>query len=268
MDTSQDYIKQFDQFAFEFGKEQIFKHTCQLLTKGGKYGYKPLGTCVLMTVDNKYFLLTASHVTKILETQFIYINVNSKFVIVSGLLRDTDLSKDKKIDLSYIQLETQVAEVLSQTYNFLNIDKIGHSHEPKNSHQYIVVGYPEINVSTEGKTVYSGANILLLAGAKNEVYDFYKFNKEAHFLLGFAGRGFDLETSKKSDKLGDPYGMSGCGLWHISASFDIEKKLVCDYMLVGIMIGFRKGKYHVLIGNRIEYLIDALINLEGIKITY
>ena len=96
MDTPQDFIQQFDQLAFKLGTEQIFKHTCQLVTKGGKYDYKPLGSAVLMTVDDKYFLFTAAHVTAKPENELIYINVNSEFVIVSGLLRDTDLKKMTK----------------------------------------------------------------------------------------------------------------------------------------------------------------------------
>ncbi|MEJ7679800.1 MAG: hypothetical protein WKG06_18480 [Segetibacter sp.] len=170
--------------------------------------------------------------------------------------------------MTYIQLDKEVAEAISQAYNFFTIDKIGHSHLAKKSNQYLVVGYPETNIRAKRKTVYTGANILLLASAKDEVYEYYKFNKEDHFLLGFAGKGLDLTTNKKSEKLGDPYGMSGCGLWYISAAFDDNKKLICDYMLIGIMTEFKKDKYDVLIGNRIEFLIDALINLENIQITY
>ena len=170
--------------------------------------------------------------------------------------------------MTYIQLDKEVAEAISQAYIFLTIDKIGHSHSAKKSNQYLVVGYPETNIRTTENTVYAGANILLLTSSNDEVYEYYNFNKQDHFLLEFAGRGLDLTTNKKSEKLADPYGMSGCGLWYISAAFDENKKLICNYMLIGVMTEFRKGKYHVLVGNRIEVLIDALINLENIQITY
>jgi len=101
--------------------------------------------------------------------------------------------------------------------------------------------------------------------SKEEVYEYYKFDIHKDYILDFAGRGIDLQTDEKSGKISDPNGMSGCGLWLLTEkpstdTYDLQ------YHLIGIMTEFRKGKYHCLIGNRIELVISALIDLEKFDI--
>lgn len=103
--------------------------------------------------------------------------------------------------------------------------------------------------------------------SKKNVYEHYKFNINRDFILDFAGKGMDLKTNRKSGQINDPYGMSGCGLWLLTEKPEAEN-LEFQYHLIGIMTEFRKGKYHVLIGNRIEIVISALMQLEGFNIKF
>ena len=258
----------FDSKAFEIGKI-IHNHTIQLLEKGGKYGHKPYGTGVLVFIDGKCIIITAAHVTKDSDNTQLYVNSLRGIIPIVGYFRETDLDKDKTTDLAYIILHDDTAAILVPTYDFLPMSRIVHSHKPIISNQYLVVGYPEKNIRADStqKTVYSGSSIFLLTMSKNKAYEYYGYDVNKDYVLDFAGRGIDLETDKKSGKIDDPNGMSGCGLWLLTEKPDSDT-FELHYHLIGIMTEFRKGKYHVLIGNRIEIVISALIQLEGLNITW
>jgi hypothetical protein len=51
--------------------------------------------------------------------------------------------------------------------------------------------------------------------------------------------------------------MSGCGLWYISA-YGTETEFYLDYDLIGIMTEFKKSKYLVLIGCKIDLILNDL----------
>ena len=120
----------FDSKAFEIGTV-IHNHTIQFLEKGGKYGYKPYGTGVLVFIDGKCIILTAAHVTKDSDNIQLYVNSSKGIIPVVGDLRETDLDKDKTTDLAYIILHDKIAAVFVETYDFLTLFKIVHSQKPK-----------------------------------------------------------------------------------------------------------------------------------------
>lgn len=260
--------KDFDKLASACGK-QIHKHTIQFLEKGGKYGHKPYGSGVLIFADNKCLIVTASHVTSDFDNNPLFVTSVKGIIPIVGDLRETDLDKDKSTDLAYIILDDQIAAILVQSYEFIPVNKILHSHKALRSNQYLVVGYPEVNIRADAaeRKVYAGSSIFLLTMSLDKVYEYYKLDEDKHFVLDFAGKGLDLETDEKSGKIADPYGMSGCGLWLLTEKPNLDY-LELQYNLIGIMTSFKKGKYHCLIGNRIEIVISALVQLENFKIKF
>lgn len=257
--------KEFDKLAFEIGK-QIHRHTIQLLVKGGEYGYKPHGSGVLIFTNSKCMIVTASHVTENIVDESLFVNSNQGIIPVIGALRETDLGKDKNTDLAYIILDDSLASILVQSYEFLPIKKIGKEHQPVRVNQYLVVGYPETNIRSDKKKrkIYSGSSIFLLTPSKVKVYEHYKFDVNKDYILDFAGKGINLETDEKSGKIEDPYGISGCGLWLLTEKQGTDT-FELDYFLIGIMTELKKGKHHCLIGNRIDLIIEALVQLENFR---
>lgn len=142
--------QEFDKLAFGLGK-QVHSHTIQLLAKGGKYGYKPYGSGVLVFADNKCLIITAAHVTEDFDNTPLFVNSKKGIIPVVGGLRETDLDRDNTTDLAYIVLDDAIAAILVQTYDFLPISKITHSHVPVITNQYLVVGYPDVNIRAEKK---------------------------------------------------------------------------------------------------------------------
>ncbi len=62
----------------------------------------------------------------------------------------------------------------------------------------------------------------------------------------------------------DVYGISGCGVW-LCLLYQDGDSIRTDFRLIGIMTEFRKGKYHCLIGDRIELILNQL-QTEGLII--
>jgi hypothetical protein len=254
----------FDKNVHEIATKKLFYHTVQLLEKGGAYGYKPFGSGVLVEINSKYLVFTASHVTAVTSEINLYINTPKGFLIVRGGSRETDLEKDKHTDVAYIILDEEVGKLLAESYTFLPISKIRGDHSLLRILQYVVAGYPVKNIKTEGKTVYAGMSFYLLQGSKDEAYAFHKKEKEKNYLLDFAGKGINLNNQGKEKVDPEPYGLSGCGLWQILPSF-IHGKWEFDYKLIGIMTEFKKSKYHVLVGNNVGFIMQALQSFEGFQ---
>lgn len=241
---------------------EIVRYTCQLFEKGGKYGYKPLGSGVCLKISDKYFIVTASHVVEN-QSEF-YVKGNGKFVAIVGDSRSTDIAKSNGIDLAYIILDKSILDDFLFNHDFLPINKIQGRHKLLDASQYVICGYPERNIKVVNNNVSTGSSYFILPPQKEHVYNYYKLKKEHFFLFEYKGKAVNVITNTKSKNIKDPYGISGGGIWCIVPTqtdngFDIQ------YRLIGIVIG-GKTKYMSLVGVRIELLIEDMHCLGEINI--
>lgn len=244
--------------------ERIRKSTVQLFTIDQSSSIKSLGSGVLLFTNKKYLILTASHVAE--EGPF-YVVTKSELKYISGEYVEEGRKHTKKIDLSYIILDNEVADFLNQEYTFLSDKDILVSYKSNaNMLNYIVVGYLEktTKINASENAIHTVAATFNLKISNEKAYKFYDINRDFQILLDFKGK---LENYKSNinEKIPDPYGLSGSGLWGlfhkpVSLKYELECKLI------GIMTEFRKGKYHCLIGNKIELLVESLERQEKIKI--
>jgi hypothetical protein len=252
----------FQNEALNLSKEKLHFHTIQFLEKKERfqYNYKPYGSGVLIKIQDHYLVFTASHVTGNIGNGSLYFNTRIGVQQVVGSYYETDIEIDKHTDLAYIILDRMLGLLLSETYQFLPLTNICHSHIPKETTNYMVCGYPEKNIWEDEGDIYTGSSHFLVCMANQKIYTYYQLDLNKNYAVNFAGRGIDLTTCNKSNKIDDPYGMSGCGLWFLRARA-IAGKMILDYFLIGIMTMIKKYKYHVLIGNKIE---PIMIDLERI----
>lgn len=245
---------------------EILRFTCQLFQKGGEYGYAPHSTGVCVCISDNHFILTASHVADDLdEHQTLYVKGNGKFIPIIGEMRQTDLSKDKEVDMSYIRLDNEIIEDFKFNHSFLSLKKIRGRHVVKEAASYIVFGFPTRNIKLEANTVITGASFFIMKPSKDKVYSFHKINPHKSILLDYSGKGLDMFTGESSGKRYDPYGISGCGLWYLDIAYD-ENSVYVDFFLVGLLLGGMKNKYQVLWANRIDILLAAMANFGDITI--
>jgi hypothetical protein len=253
----------FDKVAFNQGKE-IHKHTVQLLIEGGIHLFKPFGTGVLVFIGGKYLLLTAAHVTSITDTQNLYIILSGKPHVISGTLQETDLDKDNNIDIAYIFLDDVLSNLISKEYSFLPFNKINIAHSIVPSSQYVIFGYPARNIKEDisRQTIYTGSQVFVTSIADEEIYRNMGFDKKDHFVMNFNITGIAEETGEVV-KVEDPYGISGCGLWFITAS-QVGDKIEYGYELIGIVKG---GSVYQIVATNIRILIDGIEKLGGIVLS-
>ncbi len=247
----------FESEVIKIATSKIFFHTIQIMDEGGKYGYKPRGTGILTLINGKYSILTAAHVIDELLQDIIILNSHLGIVKFTNFILRSDYKTGEKIDLAYIELDEELGVFLSKYYTFLPIEKIRHSHVVEENQQYLVFGYPADNLKEEDGIGVTEPTYHLLPGAKQIAYDFHKLSKEFSYALKYAGKGKMLVTGEKVKVDPKPYGLSGSGIWLITAQ-DIDGVLHYHYGLIGIATSIRMVKYHVLVGNRIEPLMDAI----------
>lgn len=262
-------MEQFDKAAWALAKEKLHRHIIQILNRDDEspYKYKPGGSGVLVQIKGRYFILTASHVTELSKDIDLFANSQGKIVEITGDFNESDLSINKNIDLAFIELEKNLGELLARSYDFLPVEKIEYGHAPSKKDKYMASGYPERNIRIDEAThsIITGSSHFLLTISEEKRYKFYRLDPKENFLLNFEGGGTDLESGERIRRLDDPYGISGCGLWHLHP-FISEGKLLMDYSLVGIMYMVKRDKYQVLIANRIEIVVQGLNDRYGLAL--
>lgn len=247
-------------------KTKVSNHSCQLFEKGGDYGYKPYGSAVCVKISNSYFILTASHVTdELSDNDTLYVKGNNRFIAVEGNVRSTDIGKEKQLDLAYVKLDLNVAEALKENHQFLTIDKIKGRHKLMDASNYAVVGYPEKNIRVVDNMVETGGSYYLTKPSAPKVYAYHKINPDLVISLNFSGEATDMQTGEKQKRSSDPYGMSGCGIWLIDL-LKAGSQISIDYFLIGLLYGGKKNKYHVLLGNRIDILLEGMNHFGDVNI--
>lgn len=243
----------------DLSKTKLHYHTMQFLIKNEKppFLFKPYGSGVLVQTKDEYLIFTASHVTQNMHINALYVNTRVGIQVIIGKCYETDYKKDSNVDLAYIILDRMLGRLLAETYDFLPVNRIIHSHIPVHGTNYMVSGYPEKSTWEDSGDRYYGSSHYLLHMANEKVFAYYNFDIEKNYILSFSGRGIDTETGDKTSKIDDPYGISGCGLWYLNPTI-FNETIGIDYFLIGIMVMFKKGKYHILVGNRIELIMNSL----------
>lgn len=130
---------------------------------------------------------------------------------------------------------------------------------------YSVFGYPAKNVRLKKKEEYisTKASLYVLQPSADKLYDHYKFDRNLFYILEFKGRGTDLRTGEKSQKLGKQNGMSGGGLWFMSVTDKGDSQYDIEFNLIGIMTDEPPGKFQCLVGNKINILLSGIADYDG-----
>lgn len=243
----------------------IHKHTCQLWNKENK-SYRPYGSGVLLETKQAKYIITAAHVTNsIPNNSNLYIQIgDGMFFPISGDLFETDLSKSK-IDLCIIRLTQEFYNKLPDSYLFLPITKIRDHKKLLNAAQYCVMGYPEKSIVKTEKGKGTVAQAFYLKPANDKVFSYYNFNPSSFLILEMSGKGKNIKTDEKEKTESHLYGMSGGGIWLMIIT-KIGKEYKTDYRLIGIATEFKKSKYYVIIGVRINHLLSGLYHLGEVSI--
>lgn len=239
----------------ELIEREITKCTIQLFQIiDGKFISQ--GSAVLIEIEGKNWLLTASHVSNCHKEghELFFQYQTNEFISIAGIFGETHISKSSKIDYAIIKLEQECINKLNNIKTFLNPAKTCLLQNQFHKQLMVVCGFPSKATDTTTPEIKSVGNYCLTNTTNKKPYEHYHFIPENFIIVDYAGKGYDLMTDSKKVTY-EPYGMSGGGLWKIW-----QNNLEEDYQfcLVGILTETRKGKYHVIIANKINLILDKI----------
>jgi len=247
----------------------IDKHTIQIFydTKKGKEAY---GSAILVKYQGHHFILSAAHVFEMDEISNLYFEIENqengstsfkklgKYILLTSQKVNGKRQNDK-VDIAVLKLlakeDIKSLELNFKFYDFIEADK-GHSPIP-NIPYYIVLGYPGRN--TKMKNKYRKENerrVFVFNSRTKDLQNCEKhgFSSESNIFIDYPKK-IEKEGNNQLLKPPNPRGISGCGLWRISDSVNIQSKK-WHFELVGIMIEVHEER--ILVGTNLKY-IEAIV---------
>ena len=122
-------------------------HLVRLLT-GPNQLAQLLSSSILITVSNRFFLVTTAHSFNDEDVNRIGIKIENHFCKLQGLSvscdpNESDNHDPNKIDIAVIELQNDAVAFLSRKYQFLPWTKILFAHTSSEKLKYLILGYPK-----------------------------------------------------------------------------------------------------------------------------
>ena len=219
-----------------------------------------IGTSFLITISEKYYLVSAAHVVDINKESTLYIGMKSGLEVLDGnfLITNPPLGDRKfdKFDFAFIQLSDVMIERFGRQ-NFINLNGIqGEGVADVGNGLYVALGYPTSRNKPKPDHVYGGHHIKAKAWAygativsDEEVYKRLGVTTDTHLCLKFNpkySRGKDGERVKSLN----PQGASG----------GVLVRAICESgvpSIVGILISVHEAE-KVILATRVSCLLEVL----------
>jgi hypothetical protein len=244
---------------------KIAPYTCQFLKQDTEKGLLPFASGVLAELGGNYYILTASHVIEDWsDSNKLFVEIRGGHVSVVGKAFGTEENEDK-LDITYIKLKPTIVPLLQDRYQFLTIDRFLEHSKSLIEADYCAYGYPVAYQKRQNDHLKPLGMAHWCKSSKDKVFLHYGFNPLTHYVIDIQGKGTNIKTGVYEKIKSEHYGLSGGGLWYTQLDYKRDK-FISDARLIGIMIEFRKGKYHCLIANRIEIILAAIQLHEGVKV--
>lgn len=243
-----------------FINNHIRFHTIQLFRKSGSTVFVPKGTGILINFYGVLCLFTSKYVLDdSFENNQLYFKLGpDEYLLCTGSTEESETTTRKSnLNLAHIILNLYIAEsLLDLGYKFLTTDKILPNHDPLETIQYAVLGFPKPTSGKEQVNTQTNGSYLISQMAPDNYYDNHLYTKEDKFIMSYT-QPQEIMTGIK-DKSKELYDMSGSGLWYISITKNHET-IEYDYHLIGIITELYIHKRHqFLIGTKINQLTDQL----------
>ena len=262
-----DKFQEMKKIALSSISRKLLESTIQFFYDNSKEEPTATGSGVLLTLDNRYFMITAAHV--------IAENYNGIFVILpdvelvlGGTLHFTPIPEgktreDDKIDFAILELEPTTVGELKKSFTFLTIDDIELNHQATDLPYYFSLGYP----ATKTKKVWNKPEIKAIPypyqteHCKEFEFSKFGFQPTTHLALKFDGK----VTSTKNKIIHNAptmNGISGSGQYYLYGfPKDIKPKLI------GITIeGINFHNNQALIGTRIDLVTEFMRQRLGVNV--
>lgn len=234
---------------------------------------EPLGTGVLLEIDNLYYLITAAHVVQKYaekkerdpnreietydEPEDAYLSLNNLGLLCDGNfypVQRVRYTVGANLDLAIVYIDDESADELKGKHYFLKEDDIMVGIPPLDEPRYYIYGFPAqfIEEDAVAKTIREIPFKYTTNAIPLEDTPSVRFDKGANILLRYKRE--KMVTGKDDTPIGEfaPQGISGCGLWFYPG----DKRL----KLIGIMTEDKtqEERADAMMATRIEYVLDII----------
>ena len=248
--------------------KEILKYTPQLFRKFGNTQPVPIeawATGVLLMIEEVKFLISAAHVLeenkKPINPEDVGIMIGDTFHILNGFIKyaATGLHpNNEKVDLTVWRLDDpDVVADLEKKYRFLCWDQLDVEHNPVTTSNYLMVGFPVTRTKKkpQAKKLKVEPFIFLSKLGESRLYKKVGVEDHSHFIVKYRKR--KIKDFNGKIIIGpDPFGMSGCGLWHVPVLQRNDQNEVPS-RLVAILHEWRKEE-SLLIATRIHIVTEVI----------
>ena len=242
--------------------DAILQSTIQFYWYNGDDRFEALGSGVLLTIDNRYFVATAAHVMKG-ATSNTYVVLGDYEVKLVGKWCST---KPTVIDLAVLELSDapQIAE-LHQAYQFLTLDDL-FLRQKTLTGNYLLVGYPATKTKFYGGAVHPKPYFLQAPEATDFDLASKGLQRAAHLVLNATGLVVSA-TNPDPHKTPDLEGISGGGVWdtgnYLRHDPAQEKKLAG---IITEEVNSGRGRQRHLLVTRTAVLLEFMRQAFGLSI--
>lgn len=195
-----------------------------------------IASCVVLEVESKYYLVTASHVVKNIvdgNSSFV-IGVEGNLLPVSGEFVCSNSLQDKasvgNFDIAYITLDSEF--ISKNKITALKQNKLIMSNRQTSPHISFIHGFPN-SKNKQSKALWNTDKFKLKAYAYAGIIDInfqewdkYNKRKDNHTCMSY-------QTTSKNNTPTHPRGISGGGLWIVPNSLEPN-----NYFLDSILIEY------------------------------
>lgn len=230
----------------------------------------PCASCILVSAEKQYFLITAGHVIEENDPEDLGILIENVFNILIGEMRYINPyldEKSDKIDIAVWKLDEKIANILKQRYKFLPIEKLGLNHELiLDEPRYLVVGFPWRKSKPNPISKIIRPKPLVFAGkvATEDAYKELHLERHTNIVLNYLQRKIVNGKTGFVRKGVKPEGISGCGIWYIDKFIYLPSEGPCFKLLSIVTVRYALQNLIVIVWKERNEL--TLLNKEKNRI--
>lgn len=177
------------------------------------------GSGILITINGRYFILTAAHVVDDDVDYYVPIAHQRAIIVSSHSFRRTDLPangsrQDDKYDVAAVEIKGDIVEsFISNGFQFIDSRQFKH-HHIDSTHEYGIVGYVASQTKVRAGNIKSKLFQFKSFKDPNFNYSRHGFNQYIHIAIAYDGL-MTSDNNENAHRAPNVEGISGCGLWVI-----------------------------------------------------
>jgi hypothetical protein len=245
-------------------------HTSVRAVLASADGKKPriIGSCMLLRLDGRNYVVTAAHIADELDANALYISgtVGAEIVQLVGVIRKTapppgGRGRDK-IDIAFWEIDTQKIQALGDVV-FIGESQFSMNRAPLKNRLYLAAGYPfsrnKKNVNNIAKSIKPSLSKYTAELTEDPaVAQEYGVSGTQHLFLKY--QKFSETGSGEKQKTFSPVGLSGGPLIDLG-NFASPERYVAGAAVTGYIAGMTIElirKYNVLVAVRTQVIVEAI----------